>query len=281
MTVAGSGVCPAPPPAPVHKIPARGMPRRAGHARPAGQGPEPPGGHGRGRAHRWTAGQPRSAVAAARRWRRSPGRRPVSSRATRCRGRRSSPDTDPTRPDQGAALRDGRRHRASARRLGRHLPDERQGTTRAAGRSRPADTAHGPPRRSGVRQRGLIGAVAGPLALTPRPREGGLGGPRRRGRGITASQPQSDNLSPAPAGKLSRGIQEVCVKPSDVKAGECYRTANNWVRQVENIEEGKVRYRSRGTQDQAGWTTSGLVQFQKLSLFAYDVVEAVPSNWEP
>ena len=73
----------------------------------------------------------------------------------------------------------------------------------------------------------------------------------------------------------------MCVKPSDVKAGECYRTANNWVRQVENIEEGKVRYRSRGTQDQAGWTTSGLVQFQKLSLFAYDVVEAVPSNWEP
>jgi hypothetical protein len=73
----------------------------------------------------------------------------------------------------------------------------------------------------------------------------------------------------------------VCVKASDVKAGECYRTANNWVRQVENIEEGKVRYRSRGSKDQAGWTTTGLIQFQKLSLFAFDVIEPVPANWEP
>jgi hypothetical protein len=53
------------------------------------------------------------------------------------------------------------------------------------------------------------------------------------------------------------------------------------VRQVESIEEGKVRYRSRGATDQPGWTSTGMVQFQRLSLFAFDVVEAVPPNWEP
>jgi gamma-glutamylcyclotransferase (GGCT)/AIG2-like uncharacterized protein YtfP len=73
----------------------------------------------------------------------------------------------------------------------------------------------------------------------------------------------------------------VGVKPSDIVVGECYRTAANWVRQVDSIEEGKVRYRSRGAQDQPGWTSSGMVQFQRLSLFAFDVVEAVPANWEP
>lgn len=71
------------------------------------------------------------------------------------------------------------------------------------------------------------------------------------------------------------------MKVTDVKVGECYRTANNWVRQVEHIEEGKVRYRSRGSKDQMGWTSAGLVQFQKLSLFAFDVIEPVPPDWEP
>jgi hypothetical protein len=73
----------------------------------------------------------------------------------------------------------------------------------------------------------------------------------------------------------------VRVKASDVKAGECYRTLGNWVRQVENIEEGKVRYRSRGSKDEAGWTSTGLFQYQKLSFFAFDAIEAVPPNWEP
>lgn len=71
------------------------------------------------------------------------------------------------------------------------------------------------------------------------------------------------------------------MKVVDVKAGECYRTANNTVRNVENIEEGKVRYRSRGAKDEPGWTASTSFQFQKLSFFAYDVVEQVPHNWEP
>ena len=71
------------------------------------------------------------------------------------------------------------------------------------------------------------------------------------------------------------------MKASDVKAGECYRTAGNWVRQVENIEEGKVRYRSRGSKNEPGWTSKGMVQFQRLSLFAFDAIEAVPENWEP
>jgi hypothetical protein len=73
----------------------------------------------------------------------------------------------------------------------------------------------------------------------------------------------------------------VCVKASDIQAGECYRTIGNWVRQVDSIEEGKVRYRSRGSKDEPGWTASGMVQFQRLSLFAFDVVEVVPANWEP
>jgi len=71
------------------------------------------------------------------------------------------------------------------------------------------------------------------------------------------------------------------MKATDVKAGECYRTANNTVRNVENIEEGKVRYRSRGAKDEPGWTAGNSFQFQKLSFFAYDVVELVPHNWEP
>ena len=71
------------------------------------------------------------------------------------------------------------------------------------------------------------------------------------------------------------------MKTTDVKVGECYRTANNTVRNVENIEEGKVRYRSRGSKDEPGWTAANSFQFQKLSFFAYDVVEQVPHNWEP
>jgi hypothetical protein len=73
----------------------------------------------------------------------------------------------------------------------------------------------------------------------------------------------------------------VYVKASDVKAGECYRTANNWVRQVENIEEGKVRYRSRGAKAEAGWTASGEFHYQSLSYFAFDAIESVPPDWEP
>ena len=71
------------------------------------------------------------------------------------------------------------------------------------------------------------------------------------------------------------------MKASDVKPGECYRTANNWVRHVAYIEEGKVLYRSRGSKDEAGWISTGLLQFQKLSLFAYDAIEPVAANWEP
>ena len=92
---------------------------------------------------------------------------------------------------------------------------------------------------------------------------------------------QTPARSAAAVGKLCLQISEVRVKASDVKAGECYRTANKWVRHVENIEEGKVRYRSRGSLNQPDWTSTGLVQFQKLSLFAYDAIEAVPANWEP
>ena len=71
------------------------------------------------------------------------------------------------------------------------------------------------------------------------------------------------------------------VKAIDVKAGECYRTANNTVRIVESIEQGKVRYRSRGASHQPDWRTAESLQFQKLSYFAFDVVEQVPPDWEP
>jgi hypothetical protein len=71
------------------------------------------------------------------------------------------------------------------------------------------------------------------------------------------------------------------MKASDVKPGECYRTETNWIRYVENIEEGKVRYRSRGSQHSAGWTGVESFQYQKLSMFAFDVVERVAENWEP
>ncbi len=73
----------------------------------------------------------------------------------------------------------------------------------------------------------------------------------------------------------------VPVKVVDVKVGECYRTANNTVRNVESIEQGKVRYRSRGTGNDPGWTAANSFQFQKLSYFAFDVVEQVAHDWEP
>jgi hypothetical protein len=71
------------------------------------------------------------------------------------------------------------------------------------------------------------------------------------------------------------------VKSIDVKAGECYRTANNTVRNVESIEQGKVRYRSRGIKNVPGWMAADSFQFQKLSYFAFDVVEQVAHDWEP
>jgi hypothetical protein len=71
------------------------------------------------------------------------------------------------------------------------------------------------------------------------------------------------------------------VKVVDLKAGECYRTANNTVRNIESIEQGKVRYRSRGTVNEFGWTTTNSFQFQNLSYFAFDVVERVAHDWEP
>jgi hypothetical protein len=67
----------------------------------------------------------------------------------------------------------------------------------------------------------------------------------------------------------------------DIKVGECYRTANYTIRQVESIEQGKVRYRSRGAMNEPGWTAANSFQFQPLSYFAFDVVEPVPDNWEP
>ncbi|MEO7775209.1 MAG: hypothetical protein ABIT36_07420 [Steroidobacteraceae bacterium] len=70
------------------------------------------------------------------------------------------------------------------------------------------------------------------------------------------------------------------MKASEVKPGECYRTQNNWVRYVENIEDGKVRYRSRGATFTAGWTTSESFQYQKLQMFAFDVIERVEENWQ-
>ena len=73
----------------------------------------------------------------------------------------------------------------------------------------------------------------------------------------------------------------VPVKVIDVKTGESYRTANNTVRNVDSIEQGKVRYRSRGTRNDPGWTAANSLQFQKLSYFAFDVVEQVPHDWEP
>jgi hypothetical protein len=71
------------------------------------------------------------------------------------------------------------------------------------------------------------------------------------------------------------------VKAMDIKVGECYRTANNTIRQVESIEQGKVRYRSRGPMNEPGWTAVNSFQFQPLSYFAFDVVEPVPHDWEP
>ena len=71
------------------------------------------------------------------------------------------------------------------------------------------------------------------------------------------------------------------VKSIDVKKGECYRTANNAVRNVESIEQGRVRYRSRGMRNEPGWTAVNSFQFQKLSYFAFDVVEQVAPDWEP
>jgi hypothetical protein len=71
------------------------------------------------------------------------------------------------------------------------------------------------------------------------------------------------------------------VKASDVKAGACFRTADNSVREVEHIEEGKVRYRSRANETPTGWTSTGSVQYQQLSHFLFDAIEQVPSDWEP
>ena len=71
------------------------------------------------------------------------------------------------------------------------------------------------------------------------------------------------------------------VKTMDIKTGECYRTATNTIRQVESIEQGKVRYRSRGPLNEPGWTSANSFQFQKLSYFAFDVVEQVSDDWEP
>ena len=81
--------------------------------------------------------------------------------------------------------------------------------------------------------------------------------------------------------RLPRARMLTPMKAADVKAGECYRTANNTVRNVESIEEGKVRYRSRDTRNEPGWTTANSFQFQKLSYFAFDVVEKVAHDWEP
>jgi hypothetical protein len=71
------------------------------------------------------------------------------------------------------------------------------------------------------------------------------------------------------------------VKAVEIKVGECYRTFNGTVRQVESIEQGKVRYRSRGAVNEPGWTAANSFQFQLLSYFAFDVVEQVAPDWEP
>lgn len=71
------------------------------------------------------------------------------------------------------------------------------------------------------------------------------------------------------------------VKAADIKVGECYRTTNNTVRNVESIEQGKVRYRSRGAMNEPGWTAVNSFQFQQLSYFAFDVVEQVAHDWAP
>jgi len=71
------------------------------------------------------------------------------------------------------------------------------------------------------------------------------------------------------------------VKAIDIHEGDCYRTASNTVRQVASIEQDKVRYRSRGPSNEPGWTTINSFQFQKLSYFAFDVVEQVAEDWEP
>jgi hypothetical protein len=71
------------------------------------------------------------------------------------------------------------------------------------------------------------------------------------------------------------------MKVSEVKVGECYRTQSNWVRYVESIEAGKVKYRTRGAQLSAGWTSAGSFQYQNLQMFAFDAVERVAEDWEP
>lgn len=71
------------------------------------------------------------------------------------------------------------------------------------------------------------------------------------------------------------------VKAADIQVGECYRTANNTVRHVASIEQGKVRYRSRDARNEPGWTAVNSFQFQQLSYFAFDVVEQVAQDWEP
>jgi hypothetical protein len=71
------------------------------------------------------------------------------------------------------------------------------------------------------------------------------------------------------------------MKVSEIKAGECYRTATNWIRYVEDIDEGKVRYRTRGARPAADWTSAGSSQYQNLQMFAFDAVERVAQDWEP
>jgi hypothetical protein len=56
------------------------------------------------------------------------------------------------------------------------------------------------------------------------------------------------------------------MKANEIKVGECYRSETNWIRYVEAIEDGKVKYRSRDGVFTGDWTRTGSLQWQKLQM---------------
>jgi hypothetical protein len=75
------------------------------------------------------------------------------------------------------------------------------------------------------------------------------------------------------------------MQPNQIKAGSCYRTARNEVRNVIEITaDNRVVYKARNSsfaKGDAGWYQSGpAATMPMLNTFAFAVVGEVPCDWD-
>ncbi len=101
---------------------------------------------------------------------------------------------------------------------------------------------------------------------------------------VRLRQTQSRKISTAQFILITHSTGQV-MKPDEIKAGTCYRTSKNEVRQVLEItSENRVLYRARNSayaKGEAGWYqnhNAGVIPM--LATFAHAVVGEVPCDWD-